>query len=221
MKKERQTLFILLAVLLAVISSTILLAVSLDRSPDMQTVSDNSNNQPHRLPKEVEVLNNAAELLNSNKLVDAEKLLLEAIKEYPAHADMWLLLGTVYYRQEKYDQAENTFRHLLRRNPDNAAAYNNLCETLKKLKRYAEAQNAIINALRLAPNRGEILLNAASLYALLHKDKQAWIFLKQALNNGITPEEISEIKELVHLLERPDFMNYYQQQTRQKKEHKL
>ena len=92
---------------------------------------------------------------------------------------------------------------------------------MKKLKRYPEARAAISNALLLSPNRGEILLNAASLYALMKQDKQALHFLKLALDNGITPEEISDIKELVHLLERPDFMNFYKQQTRQKKEQKL
>ena len=218
MKKEKKILFILLAVLLAVLSSTIVLAIKLDKSPDMQYSSDSGNTLPPRAMKSSEILNTAAELLNSNDLVQAEKLLTDAVKDHPANADMWLLLGTVYYRQEKYEPAENAFRHLLRRKPDNAAAYNNLCETLKKLKRYNEAKLAIGNALKLAPHQGEILLNAASLYALQHEDKQALHFLQRALDNGITPEKISDIKELVHLLERPDFMNYYQKHTRQKKE---
>ena len=221
MKKEKKTLFIFLFVLLLVISVTNLLVMQLNKSPDMQTAGNSDGIQQEIPLKASEVLNKAAELLNNNELAAAERLLIKAIQKHHNNADMWLLLGTVHYRQEKYALAENAFRHLIRRKPDNAAAYNNLCETLKKLQRYSEAKAAIGNALRISPNRGEILLNAASLYAILHEDKQALHFLKRALNNGITPEEISDIKELIHLLERPDFMNYYQQQIRQKKEQKL
>ena len=128
------------------------------------------------------------------------------------------MIGTMYFKQEKYEQAEQAFRHVLRRNPDNAAGFNNLSETLIKLKRLQEAEIAIINALHLAPKQREILLNAASLYAQLKNDKQALKYLKQAMDNGISPEEVAEHIELVGLLERPDFMNYYNRKRSEQKE---
>ena len=219
MIKERKALCILLAVLLVIIAATIMLAIRMDKSPAMQSALQ--ENAAGHIFKASEVLHHAAEMLSSNDLAQAENLLVSAIKQHPANTELWLLLGTVYYRQEKYANAEAAFRHAVRRKPDSAAGYNNLCETLIKLERFSEAKSAIANALRLAPNRGEILLNAASLYALLQEDKQSLHFLKLALDNGIKPEEISKIKELVRLLERPDFMNFYKQKIRQTKEQKL
>ncbi|MBO5923191.1 MAG: tetratricopeptide repeat protein [Lentisphaeria bacterium] len=215
MKKERKTLCILLAVLLVIISATIILAVRLDKSPDMQSAHLPGDTAGMQKFNAATVLNEAVEKLNNKEFAQAENLLNAAIKQHPANTDLWLLLGTVYYRQEKFEQAELTFRHTVRRKPDSAAGFNNLCETLIKLGRLKEARSAIGNALRLAPKRGEILLNAASLYALLKEDKKALQYLHQALDNGIKTEEVSQIKELVSLLERPEFMNFYKRQTRQ------
>ena len=208
MKKERKELFILLFILLAVISATIVLVLKLDKSSDMQLAAE-ENSYARKKMSLPETLSNAAELLSREELVQAENMLTEAINQYPANTTVWLMLGTVYFRQQKFELAENAFRHVIRRNPDNAAGYNNLSETLVKLKRYDKAKEAISHALALAPGNGEILLNAANLYAMLHEDNQALKFLLQAMTNGVTPEEISRHKELVRLLERPEFMNYY------------
>ena len=208
MKKERYELFILLGILLAVISATIILVIKVDRLPDIQSATE-ENTYINKNISLTETLNQAAELLNSNELVQAENMLTQAIKQYPANAAIWLLSGTVYFRQQKYEAAENAFRHVIRRHPDNVAGFNNLSETLIKLKRYDEAKSAIAQALYLAPNNGEILRNAAILYALRQEDQQALEFLKRAMGNGINPEDIPKHKELVRLLERPEFMNYY------------
>ena len=217
MKKERKTLYILLVLLLLIISATILLAMRLDRSPDMMQTSEENIVAVVSKQDLQKVLNNAAELLSKNELYQAEQLLDDTVKQHPANNDLWLLLGTVYFRQEKFDMAENAFRHIIRRTPDSVAGFNNLSTTLVKLRRYNEAKAAIGNALLLAPNNGEILLNAASLYALLKEDNQALTFLKRALDNGIQPEEVSGYIELIRLLERPDFMNYYNRKRSEQK----
>lgn len=217
MKKERKTLYILLVLLLLIISATILLAMRLDRSPDMMQTSEENIVAVVSKQDLQKVLNNAAELLSKNELYQAEQLLDDTVKQHPANNDLWLLLGTVYFRQEKFDMAENAFRHIIRRTPDSVAGFNNLSTTLVKLKRYNEAKAAIGNALLLAPNNGEILLNAASLYALLKEDNQALTFLKRALDNGIQPEDVSGYIELIRLLERPDFMNYYNRKRSEQK----
>ena len=209
MKHERKNLCILLSILLVIIAATIVLAVKMDKSPDMQSTVLPGQSVDFQRFNAAEAMNTAVEMLNSNEFTQAKNLLNNTIKQHPGNTELWMLLGTVYYRQENFVQAEQAFRHVVRRQPDSAAGFNNLCETLIKLERFPEAKAAITKALRLAPKQGEILLNAASLHALLHEDKQALHFLKLALDTGITPEEISEIKELVHLLERPDFMNYY------------
>lgn len=220
MKKESHILYILLAILMVVLTATIALAIQLDKSPDMQSAVPDEYRFNTKL-EITEILTASSELLNTNEFVKAENLLNHSIKQYPANIDLWLLLGTAYFRQEKFEQAEKAFRHVIRHKPDSAAGFNNLGESLIKLKRFNEAQAAIGNALRLSPNRGEILLNAASLYALMQEDKQALKFLKQAMANGIRPEEISEYSELVRLLERPEFMNYYNRKRSEQKNRQL
>ena len=216
MKKERKDLFILLFILLAVLSATLVLVLKLDKSSDMQSAVGENSYSDKKISL-AETLSNAAELLSRNELVQAENMLSGAIKQYPANAAVWLLSGTVYFRQQNYEAAENAFRHVIRRHPDNAAGYNNLSETLVKLKRFDEAKTAINQALSLAPDNREILLNAANLYAMQHEDNQALKFLMQAMTNGVTPEEISRHKELVRLLERPEFMNYYKRKRNELK----
>ena len=217
MKQERKALYILLTVLLLVIAFTVLLAMKLDKLPDTQSFGTDPNSFRKKISEE-EAMKTAADLLSANDLVPAEKLLESAIKQHPASINLWMMIGTMYFKQEKYEQAEQAFRHVLRRNPDNAAGFNNLSETLIKLKRLQEAEIAIINALHLAPKQREILLNAASLYAQLKNDKQALKYLKQAMDNGISPEEVAGHIELVGLLERPDFMNYYNRKRSEQKE---
>ena len=104
--------------------------------------------------------------------------------------------------------------------PDNAAASNNRAESLIRLQRFEEARSAIARAVKLQPNNGEILLNAAGIHALLRDDKTALFFLKKAMANGITPEMISMHRELVSLSERPEFMEYYKSKQSKKQPRK-
>ena len=166
------------------------------------------------------VLQEVLQLMRQNQLTAAQSLLTAALKEYPDNSDVWMLRGSVYYRQELFDRAAHAFAVVEQQQPDNAAACNNLAESLIRLQRFDEARNAIARAVRLQPDNGEILLNAAGLYALLHDDKAALYFLKKAMENGITPEMISMHRELVKLLERPEFMEYYNSQLNKKQPRK-
>ena len=215
MKIERRSLYILLSGLLALLCISLLLALWLDRTPAMLRVE---NSVPF-VGKKMELqsaMDKIMEHFADNNLAAAENLLLEVVKQYPSNSDLWMLLGTVYYRQDKFKDAEMSFRHLLRQQPHNAAGFNNLSETLIKLQRLEEAQTAILQAVKLTPNNAEILLNAASLHAKLQDDKTALFYLKQAMNRGVTAETVSDYIDLVRLLERPDFMNYYNQQQQER-----
>lgn len=212
--KERRTLCILLAFLLLVLSGTLLLALKLDHTPDMPRIEQNTFFSGTKMELQP-ALDKVMDHFSSNQLSEAEKLLKELIKQYPANSDIWMLLGTVYYQQNKYPDAEASFRHLLRQKPNSAAGFNNLSETLIKLQRPDEAREAIDQAVKLAPNNAEILLNAASLYARAQDDRQALAYLKRAMDRGVSAETVSNYIDLVRLLERPDFMNYYHQQKKE------
>lgn len=210
MKNQRRTLVILLIFLLASLSCTLILAMHLERTPSMQRIAREEPFTGQKMELDT-ALDNAVDLIEKNNLAAAENLLSNLIKQYPASSDVWMLSGSVFFRQGKYKDAEKSFRHLLRQHPNSAAGFNNLSETLIKLGRLNEARIAITQALQLEPNNAEILLNAASLYARLKDDKTALVCLKKAMDRGVTAEQVSMYMDLVRLLERPDFMNYYRQ----------
>lgn len=215
MTLERKNLYILLAVLLLVIASGVGIALKLEREPAMQRMGSETFIAAQRM-EVYKVINEAAELMEKRNLAQAEKYLLDAVKQYPLNLDIWMLLGTVYYQQENYEKAAQIFKHTLKHKPDSAPAYNNLAMTQLKIQRYAEAEAAIKNALQREPGNGEILLNAANIYAEQRKDKKALSYLKRALDRGVKPEEVSSYIELVRLLERPDFMEYYRSRQSRK-----
>lgn len=218
MKNERRTFWPLLALLMALLTATLFLTLKLDRKPAMQRPAPDIVYPEHvELEK---ILQEVLELMRSGKLTAAQSLLTAALKEHPDNSDVWMLRGSVYYRQELFDRAAHAFAVVEQQQPDNAAASNNLAESLIRLQRFDEARAAIARAVKLLPDNGEILLNAAGLHALLHDDKAALFFLKKAMENGITPEMISMHRELVKLLERPEFMEYYKSQQNKKQPRK-
>ena len=216
MNIERRNFLLLLAWLLVTLCLTLILTMRLERTPEMQQSANHSPVLPGQKSDAQEVINAAASLLNAREFAAAETMLTSAVQQHPGESDLWLLLGAAYYQQEKISQAEQSFRHLIKLQSDNAAAYNNLAETLVRQERLSEAQTAIMHAIKLEPTNGEILLHAASLYALQEKDQLALYHLKQAMDRGVRPETVSRYKELVRLLERPDFMNYYRQQKNER-----
>ena len=108
-----------------------------------------------------------------------------------------------------------TFQQLLRYHPESAAGYNNLSETLIKLKRFSEAKQAILTAVKLSPDNTGILLNAANLYAMLREDTEAIKFLQLALAKGADAASILNYRELMMLQERPEFKKFYKQMNNQ------
>ena len=216
MQKERKNFYILLAILLAVIVLGLVLTLQLERSPSMQRMISQKP-AAAQLTEVYKIINDSSNLIENRNLAQAERYLLDALKHYPLNVDIWTQLGTVYYQQDNYEKAAQIFNHILKHQPDNAPAYNNLALSQLKLKQYEQAQTSILNALQLQPKNGEILLNAANLYAVQRKDKAALEYLKRALDRGIRPEDVSGYIELVRLLERPDFMDYYRSKQSEKR----
>lgn len=200
MKKERRSMWLLLLSLLVLLIATLLIAMQLDSKSYLQRGSHGSE-AGGRLPLE-EALNIAVKYLLNEELAQADKLLTETLIHYPESAECWMLSGSVCYRQRRYEKAEQAFRQTVKLQGNNAAAFNNLAESLVKLDRLDEAVNALSKAVELAPGNGEIWLNGAKLFARLQQDERALNFLQQALKNGAAAEQIARQEELVKLLER-------------------
>jgi tetratricopeptide (TPR) repeat protein len=94
----------------------------------------------------------------------AEQLAQESVDKQSA----WLVLGAIYARQKKYEQAEAQYRRVLDVNPGNAEGLNDYGYMLAdRGVRVAEATSMIQRALKVDPNNGAFL------------DSLGWAYFKQ------------------------------------------
>lgn len=200
MDKSVKIFWILIASLLIIIAASLLLLQKLDlvlnRQPDIWQSENN-----HTVEN---IVARAADMLAAKDFNSALRLLENAAKRHPHNPDIAMLLGEVYYRLKNFEYSEQLFRREIQRNPAKAALYNNLAETLIAQQRFSEAAEYIDKATKLAPDNGEILLNAAAFYAGQHKDIIALELLQKAMARGITNKHILQYSEIVLMLERND-----------------
>ncbi len=208
MKRERRLLLLHLTVLLSVLAASVVVIMVLEAQPGLHRYAGNEPPTENTMDWKAD-LYRALEKFNAGDFAGAEELLHGIIQSRPGTPDAWQLLGAVYYRLERFENAEQAFRHLVRQQPFNVAGYNNLSQTLLRLKRPEEALGMALRAAELAPGNGAVLLNVTSLYAQLHNDEEAMRYLRKTLGAGVAPEIIARDRELMHLLERPEFMDSY------------
>lgn len=108
---------------------------------------------------------------SGKKFADAEQSAQKAEQLAHESADKqsaWLVLGSIYARQKKYDEAEAQFRRVLDVNPENAEVLNDYGYMLAdRGVRVAEATSLIQRALKVDPNNGAYL------------DSLGWAYFKQ------------------------------------------
>ena len=130
-------------------------------------------------PSDLEIYSNLAQVYTeTRRFGDAEKAARSAEKlaQNPADKEtVGFLIGGMYERQKKYDQAEQAFKRVLAINPQNAPTLNYFGYMLAdRGVRLDEAAGMLRRALDIDPN------NAAYL------DSMGWIFYKQ---NNLTQAE--------------------------------
>jgi tetratricopeptide (TPR) repeat protein len=123
-------------------------------------------------PSDLEIYSNLAQVYTeTRRFSDAEKAVRSAEKlaQNPAEKEtVGFLMGGMYERQKKYEQAEQAFKRVLAINPQNAPTLNYFGYMLAdRGLRLEEAADMLRRALDIDPN------NAAYL------DSMGWIFYKQ------------------------------------------
>ena len=93
----------------------------------------------------------AARLLALRAYREAHELCLDALKDNPASADAFYLLGLLTSDHENYAKAEELFRAAIGQRPDHAAALAQRARCLIALSRRGEAVETARAAARLAP----------------------------------------------------------------------
>ena len=106
-----------------------------------------------------------------------------AISQWPENAMNWYNLANVLRLQGETDQAIDAYKKSIARDSLLTNAYNNLGLTYTGLKQYPQAIETFDNALKVHPNRFDILLNMANAYLAKGDVLRAKETYKQSLKN--------------------------------------
>lgn len=101
-----------------------------------------------------------------------------AIELHPTHAPALINLGTIYYNQRQYVQAEAVYRRATEADPNYALAFFDLGNSLDELQRLNEAIDAYKRAIRLVPKYADAHYNLALAYERTGEQRKAlphWI----------------------------------------------
>jgi spermidine synthase len=153
-----------------------------------------------RDPEDVEGYIHLAVIHESQgKLVEATEALEEALKYAPARPDLYVLLGPIYERQERYDEALRTYQRFEKLDPNPpsiiftamASIYHFHKKMLPEALKYAQ------KALRADPNSWRVHDLLGNIYADRNEVKKAIDSFKQAMK--FAPNEPMPRSDLAHM----------------------
>ena len=115
------------------------------------------------------------------KIELAEKLALLISKQFPDHEFSWRVLGAIFHKQNRKQEALNANKKALSLAPNDAEIHNNLGVTLQDLKKLHEAESSFRKALLLKYNYAEAHYNLANTLKELGRLDEAEISFYQTL----------------------------------------
>ena len=130
---------------------------------------------------EPNALEHAMALHNQGRLADAERAYREILRQNPADADAWHLLGIVAMQSGHPEPAAALIARSIELNDRIAAAFNNRAIALRRLGRRDEALASLDSAIMLEPGNAEAHNNRGSLLRELARPHDAL----QSLDNAI------------------------------------
>lgn len=139
-------------------------------------------NAPIELPKVEYVLSAAGNDMDHQNYDKAEDKLRTALVFYPKNHQLLSMLGSVLYKQKKYQEAEWVFRKLTELNPDDATAYNNLGAALASQNRFKEAIANVEKVYHKNEASAVTALNLSSMHSLAGNTAEAIEYFKKAYN---------------------------------------
>jgi tetratricopeptide (TPR) repeat protein len=118
-------------------------------------------------------------LVQLNRLPEAEKVLQEVTDIDGRSWQSYLLFGTVYDRQKRYEEATVAYRKVLDINPKSASAYNNLGVSLFLMGKYRESAESLLSAISIDPSNSQSYNNLGLSLFKLGKYSEALETLKK------------------------------------------
>ena len=121
------------------------------------------------------------ELLNSDKLLDAQKEINKKLIEYPNSAILHNIMGAVLANQNQLHEAVEYYEKALQINPDYAQAYNNLGASYYRLNKINKAITCFSKALNFKKDFAEAYNNMGNAVRKLYKFKEAIEYFEKAI----------------------------------------
>lgn len=112
-----------------------------------------------------ELFQRAVQLEEKQETVaEVTRLYTEVLRIWPRHAPASINLGTIFYNERRFSEAEELYRTAAEIDPDYALAFFDLGNVLDELQRLPEAIDAYQRAIQLAPQYADAHYNLALAY---------------------------------------------------------
>lgn len=126
------------------------------------------------------------EALNKEKAGDLNAAITSykaCIKSDPEFVDAYINLGTIYYGQKNYEEAEKTFKTATEKDPQAVNAFANLGKVQYSLRRYAESENSFKAAIAINPS-ADLYKELGKVYYKKKNDKEVITTLNKCHEAG-------------------------------------
>ena len=135
--------------------------------------------------------NKGRDFYDAQRYEDAEHQLEEAYLLRPRDQKVLNLLGLVYFRQDKFEKAEEVYRKLVADSPEAHTLHYNLGLIHFKLNRLEDAESSFLKALELTKDNPKINFYLGSIYERLQRFKDA-IYQYRAAGANIMVRRIED-----------------------------
>ena len=126
----------------------------------------------------------AEDLVGKKKYDQAAELLKQIVETDKNDFQAWTALGTVYFAEQKLDDAESAYLKAIEVHPAAPRAYINLGRVRSTEKKFEEAIEPLTKAVELQPTSGDANYLLGECYIQLRKGSKAIPYLNDAANNG-------------------------------------
>ena len=175
---KNRTFIILICILILIVFATMLIIRSYNPSRKLQMLEQQELAQNAEIKA---LLGEAYIFYLNNDLNAAEKRVHLLLRKAPRNLAALQLLGNIFFKQKKYDEAEKTFQNIIRLDSPRSINYNNLGQALAMQGKYIDSIRELKKAAVLSPDMPQPLLNLAEIYIKMNQKKAAVRTLKKAI----------------------------------------
>ncbi|MEM9386581.1 MAG: sulfotransferase [Pseudomonadota bacterium] len=137
----------------------------------------------------------AASLIQAGELNAADELLAEALAAHQNDPNLLRLQGICLARQERFDEAEAKFTHVIRLAPQHAPVYEDLANAQLNLRKFEEAIASMRLAIEHSPNPAPAQQRLGELLSIIGRDSEAEQQFEQSLANDPQKRALAEAME--------------------------